>query len=64
MGRLTEMGEKSCGNCGWWDEDDGICTRIICKDYQLWKPRPEVEKKSILSDEPQDWRTTKEVEKP
>jgi hypothetical protein len=38
------MSNKSCETCGWWDEEDGICTRITCKDYRLWKPRPEVEK--------------------
>jgi hypothetical protein len=36
------MGEESCENCGWWDDDDGVCMRMYCKDYQLWKPRPEV----------------------
>ena len=68
-GRLTAMGEKLyayCTECDWF-LGNGKCQPRNSKTIgpnpcRAFKPRPEVEK-SILSDEPQDWRSSKEVEK-
>jgi len=56
---------------GWhFNKETSYCATGKCVYLCLERDRkeadrgPEVEKKSILSDEPQDWRTTKEVEQP